>query len=76
MESTDAIGNVDKIILKTKDANENVTETTVTSKKLKANPEATYQQIDTAMRALNSLSDDSYNDTILVTNISVNEVMA
>ncbi len=40
------------------------------------NPEATYQQVDAASRALIGLSKNTYDDTILVTSVSVNEVLA
>lgn len=40
------------------------------------NPEATYQQIDAASRALIGLTKNTYDDTILITSISVNEVLA
>ena len=75
MSANSAIGQVDKYILKTLDSlgedNENVI-----SKGFTVNSTATYQQVDTASRAIAALSKDTYNDTILVTNISVNEVIA
>lgn len=40
------------------------------------NPEKTYQEIDTAQRALAGLSSNVYQDTILITSISVNNVLA
>lgn len=40
------------------------------------NPEITYNQIDSISRAIIALSRDTYEDTILVTNVSVNEVLA
>lgn len=69
------IGRVDKYILELNDVNDNKIETTL-SKRFAFNSEATYQQVDTASRAIAGLSTYTYNDTILVTNISVNEVLA
>lgn len=70
-----AIGDVETIYLKTTDTFGNDFETNI-SKGFKVNPLATYQQIDTASRALNGLSRNSYNDTILITKVSVNEKLA
>lgn len=71
-----SVGNVSSMILKTKDALNNTNETTITNQKLFVNPEATYQEVDTFARALAGLSTNSYDDTNLVTNISVNEKLA
>lgn len=75
MGSDTTIGQVDQFILKT---TTNLGETVETgiSKKFIGNSEATYANVDTAMKALASLSTNTYSDTICVTNISVNEVMA
>lgn len=75
MAANDAIGNVDKYILKTVDALGTPHETTI-SKGFIINSAATYQQVDTASRAITALSKNTYEDTILVTNISVNEVVS
>lgn len=40
------------------------------------NPSATYQQVDATSRALIGLSKNTYSDSILVTEVSVNEVLA
>lgn len=40
------------------------------------NPEATYTQVDAASRALIGLSKNTYDDTTLITSISVNEKLA
>lgn len=69
------IGNVTQIILKTTDTYGDPTETNI-SKGFIVNPSATYQQVDTANRAIAGLIKNTYNDTILVTNVSVNEVLA
>lgn len=75
MGSDTAVGNVSYYILKTKDNLGEEYETTL-NKKLIPNVEATYAQVNTAMTALASLSTNNYDDTICVTNISVNEVLA
>lgn len=75
MAANSPIGVVDKYILKTKDALGDEYETVI-SKGLIVNTAATYSQVDTASRAITSLTKNNYDDTILVTNISVNEVMA
>ncbi len=73
--STDFIGNVTTIYLKTTDTLENTYETNI-SKGFAVNPAATYAQVDTAVRALNQLTTNTYDDTTLVTAVSLNEVMA
>jgi len=75
MAANTNIGKVDKYILQTTDALGESMETNI-SKGIAVNPSATYSQVDTASRAIAALSQNSYHDTILVTNISVNEVMA
>lgn len=66
------VGNVTEMILQTQDALQNYDETKI-NKKFYINPNATYQQVDTAARALVLLSRNTYVDTILVTKVSVNE---
>ena len=75
MDSTTAIGNVTTYYLETTDALGNNIETNI-SKGFVVNANATYADVDTTSRALNSLSKDTYVDTILVTKISVNDVMS
>ena len=75
MDSNTSIGNVTQFVLKMTDAIGNTTETAF-SKKFIANANANYAAVDTGMRALASLSTSTYTDTICITNISVNEVMA
>lgn len=75
MDSNTAIGNVTQFVLKTTDnLGENVE--TALSKNFIANENATYANVDTAMRALASLTRNTYSDAICITNISVNEVIA
>lgn len=69
------IGNVQEVYLITTDNLYNRYETNV-SKGFEVNADATYQQVDDAMRALNSLSTNTYNDTTLITAVSVNEKIA
>lgn len=75
MDSSTAIGNVTTYYLETTDALGNNVETNI-SKGFTVNANATYADVDETSRALTNLSRDSYVDTILVTKISVNEVMA
>lgn len=74
MVSTDSIGNVTTIYLKTTDALDNTYETNI-SKGFAVNPAATYAQVDTAVRALNQLTTNTYDDTTLITEVSLNAVM-
>lgn len=75
MDSSTAIGNVTTYYLETTDALDNKIETNI-SKGFVVNQNATYSDIDTTSRALANLSKDTYADTILVTKISVNDVMS
>ena len=75
MSANSAIGQVDKYILQTINAIGDTNET-VLSKGFTVNNTATYQQVDTSGRAIAAISKDTYKDTILVTNISVNEIIA
>lgn len=72
MAKNAAIGNVETIYVKSNDTSGNALETNI-SKGFKVNANATYQEVDTAIRALWYLNTDSYDDTILVTKVSVNE---
>lgn len=75
MAANSAIGQVETVYINSTDSFEEVHETNV-SKGMRVNPYATYQQVDTAARAIAGLTKNTYNDTILVTKISVNEVMS
>lgn len=75
MGSDTQIGIVSSFVIKSTDTLGNEEETTL-NKKFIANSEATYQNVDTASRALFELSANQYQDTICVTNISVTEVLA
>lgn len=75
MAASSPIGNVTTIYLKTYDQLDNQYQTNI-SKGFEVNPEATFQQVDTAARGINSLTRNTYDDTILITEVSVNEVMA
>lgn len=75
MGSDTTIGQIDQFILKTTTSLGETVETGI-SKKFVGNATANYGQVDTAFKALASLSTNTYSDTICVTNISVNEVMA
>ena len=75
MGSDTTIGQISQFVLKTTNTLGETVETAL-NKKFIGNSEATYANVDTAMKALASLSTNTYSDTICVTNISVNEVMA
>lgn len=76
MAANDFIGTVTAMKLKTIDTIGNEKETQINNGRLFVNPTATYQQVDTFARALANLSTDSYNDTDLITVISVTEQVA
>lgn len=67
------IGNVTEYRIKSTDAYEEEYNTKVLGA---LNPEATYEQVDTTSRALIGLTKNTYDDTILVTEVSVNEELA
>lgn len=71
-----AVGNVDSMKLKMKDQLGNDIVTTLTNTRLFVNPHATYQDADTFARALQGLTKNTYQDTDLITIISVNEKLA
>lgn len=73
MSAKDPIGNVTQMILKSEDALGNDYETKIP---FVINPAATYEKVDAAARTLNSLSTNAYKDTLLITQVSVNEVLA
>lgn len=75
MDANSPIGNVTTIYLNSYDQLDNTYKTNI-SKGFEVNPEATYSQVDTALRGINGLTRNTYDDTILVTEISVNDVMA
>lgn len=75
MAANSAIGQVETVYINSTDSFEELHETNV-SKGMRVNPYATYQQVDTAARAIAGLTKNTYNDTILVTKISVNEVIS
>lgn len=75
MAATDSIGQVQTIYLKSTDNIGTKYETNINGRNMTVNYNATYQQVDAAMRALNGLTTNIYNDTILISPISVNEKM-
>ncbi len=72
MAAATPIGNVSQFVIKTEDTRGEAQDVAV-NKNFIANPEATYEAVDTAMRALMQLSTNQYQDTICITNISVVE---
>lgn len=76
MDSNTAIGQVTNFVIQTTTPLGETVETKINRNYFYANPEATYSQVDTATRALISLSVNNYKDTICITNISVSEVLA
>ena len=75
MAAESVIGVVTKFIVKSATTTGTDEDTTINTN-LIANEEATYQNVDAAMRALMQLSNNTYQDTTCVTNISVAEQMA
>lgn len=71
-----AVGNVTSMKLITNDSFGNKAETTITTSRLFVNPSATYENVDTLARALAALSRNNYEDTNLITVISVTEKLA
>lgn len=71
-----AIGDVQEMLLRSLDQLGKSYDTKVNISGLKINPGKTYQEIDTAQRALCGLTSNTYNDTYLITKVSVNEVLA
>lgn len=70
-----AIGTVNTIYLISQDQLGNRYQTNINGRNMTVNYNATYQQVDTAMRALNALTTNVYEDTNLIKTISVNEVL-
>ena len=73
------VGNVTQAILKTTESTTGDTiETTIvsSSSKLRVSKTSTYNAINSIFRNIANLTKDSYADTILITRVSVNEVMA
>lgn len=75
MDSNSSVGNVTTYYILTTDGLGEEKETNI-SKGFTVNPETTYAQVDTASRAIANIMTNTYQDTILVTKISVNEIMA
>lgn len=75
MAASTPIGNVSQFVIKTSDTMGEAEDIAI-NKNFIANPEATYEKVDTAMRALMQLSNNQYQDTICITNISVVEQIA
>lgn len=68
------VGNVEKYTLKIVDGAELIESTL--SKKIKINPLVSYENADVASRALAELSQGVYSDTSLITDISLNSMLA
>ena len=75
MAASTTVGDVSAIYLKSKDQVNNEYETKINTTKSFLKPETTYSQVDTAMRQLCSLSFNTYDDTLLITSVSVNYEM-
>lgn len=70
-----SIGNIQTYLILSQDALGNKFQTNI-SKGFTINSAATYQQVDQASRALNGLTTNTYQDTQLITVVSVNEKLA
>jgi len=75
MAASATIGDVSAVYLISNDQLGNRYETKINTTKSTINEETTYQQVDTAMRQLASLSTNTYDDTLLITSVSVNYEM-
>lgn len=76
MTSNDPVGVVTAMYLETTDVFGNDYENKINGGWLYVNPNTTYAKVDTFARKLANLSTNTYNDTKLVTEVSVNEVLA
>ena len=76
MAANSNVGNVNSMKILSTDSLGNKAETTINTSRLFVNPAATYQQVDAFARALMGTSTNTYNDTNLITVISVNEILA
>lgn len=72
MAANSPVGDVNQIYLKTQDQLGNEIQTLITNSKARVKSTATYTQMDTAMRAVAALSTNTYQDTLLITAVSVN----
>lgn len=68
-----AIGKVTEYRIKATDSFGNTVDSKIWGS---LNPNATYQQVDANSRALIGLSKNTYDDSTLITEVSVNEVLA
>lgn len=75
MAANDPIGNVTAMQIKTENSGGETT-TTINGRNVMINPAATYTQTDRFARALTRLTRETYQDTILITAISVTEILA
>lgn len=73
MAASSRVGSVSSYVIKTSDNLGNDKETTISNKRIFVNPMSTYEQANTLSRALIALTTNTYNDTLLITNMSVNE---
>lgn len=72
MAANSPVGDVNQIYLKTHDQLGNEIQTLITNTKARVKSTATYSQMDSAMRAVAALSTNTYEDTLLITAVSVN----
>lgn len=75
MAASATIGDVSAVYLVSNDQLGNRYETKINTTKSTIDENTTYQQVDTAMRQLASLSTNTYDDTLLITSVSVNYEM-
>lgn len=76
MAANDKIGDVDKIVIQTRNNVTGIIQESSLNKNCYPNKDATYQQVNDATRAISELSRNEYEDTICITNISVTEQLA
>lgn len=72
MAANSAVGDVNAVYLQTFDQLGNKYQTKINTTKSTITRTTTYSQVNAAMRNLVSLSSNTYEDTLLITAISVN----
>lgn len=73
MAANTPVGNVTSYQILSQDNLQNDYQTTITNKRIFVNPNANYQQVNSLSRSFMNLSTNTYQDTNLITSVSVNE---
>lgn len=72
MAASSTVGDVNAVYIKSFDQLGNAFQTRVNTNKSTIKETTTYSEVDTAMRQLISMSTNTYEDTLLITAVSVN----